>query len=176
MSKALILISFVSFGTIGTGIFRILLNPANSLHLGVRIALIGVFIYFAGFILFIIYSFRQDQARKHYYRRKGIVIRSYLDLFQVGTQAAKPYKREALLQIALTLTLCLVMISQYVIKLALPTQDYGGSFPLEAVNIIGLTCFLILPLSLLTYAFLTKDLTELTRDQLAKKRKVSTQA
>lgn len=160
MRKALITLSLLSLGVIGVGVCWILLNPAENFHLGMLTELIGIFIAFVDSFLFAIYTFRQHRAAKQYLKKKGITVESYQDIFQVKDQAAQPYKRDFLLQIIPFSSLALVLLSQPVLKLALPTRDFGGNLTTATVDVISLTCFLVLPLSLLIYAFLTKDLTK----------------
>lgn len=160
MRNALIVLSLLSLGAIGIGVCWLVLNPKENLHSGTDIVLSGVLIYIIDASIFAVRTFQQDRVAKQYLAKKGIVIRSFQELFQVHSEAAKPYKREALLQIIPFSALGLELLSQPVLQLALSTRGYRGYFPAVTTDVgtdlLGLTCFLVLPLSLLIYAFLTK--------------------
>ena len=181
MRKGVMIGSFVSFMFLSAGlIIRVLTNPMNLVWpalpwlLSSLLITVGFMVMVAALILYIIYWYRQERAKEQQFKRWGMVVRTNQDLLRCKVEKARPYKREVWLQLALFVSLGLVLLSTPVMGLILPQvvpppsgpytsenyrkqQDYQENFPrIEAT--FDLIFWPGAPVSILICTFLSKDL------------------
>lgn len=111
---------------------------------------------FISLILLAIYVIRQITAQDRQFRKQGIVKISNIKLWRMKSPKVKPYKREAMLQFAL-------FVSLPIFGLFRPTADLMypyAAIPSKPVILLHWAGMLGMNLCLLIYAILSKDLTK----------------
>jgi ABC-type Fe3+ transport system permease subunit len=167
MRKAILILSAISFvcwsiavAEIWTSI-RIEQELFNG-HLSGFFVVIAILFYLSAMTLFCIRMAQQHRVRK----TQGMQITGR-DLFR-RIAGARPYQREARLELAVILSLPLCSLISHSIQLIVEYNS-TSSFDFEKYqslqNSISLTILLLWPLSTLLYALFSKDLQTLAKDK-----------
>jgi hypothetical protein len=179
MRKVLIAVSLLSLALLGAWLLWDILASATvapSTTLAITIV-IGFFVTLVETGILVIYMIRQALAREPYLKRQSGEAKTDWQLLWRKDIKSRPYKREALLQLALIVSIVLIVISHDAIGLVLPQitppglyalQTYGPQQVYEGYErlklILDAAEAFSFPTAILIYACLSKDLSVLAKD------------
>ncbi len=162
MRKATMITSCISFILLSVSLIIILLtNPAELVwptlpwFLSASLMIAGFIVMFVALICYTIYFYQQERAKERIFKRWQLSTRA-ISLLHSKAEEVKPYKREVWLQLALFISLGLVMMSSPAIELILLQIVPYSESPFEAT--LKLLFWPVAPASVFICTFLSKDL------------------
>ena len=148
MRKAVIIVSLVSMMFVSAD-FIIPVFPKLA-QLSWLPLLLGFIAILAAVILDQIYAYRMDRVKKQQLEQWGIVVQTNIDLIRCKAKEVRPYKREFWLYFAKYISIMFVIIASDVMRLILPQIEATFHW----------VVWLIVPVSIFIYTFLSRDLTK----------------
>ncbi|GHO83303.1 hypothetical protein [Dictyobacter formicarum] len=187
MRRILILVAFITCVVGGSGVILYGLTHSAQHEPTRTILLAGLLLIFLTLIPLGIYVIRQMIAQDKQLRRYGIANISLWQLLRMKSEGTRPYRRETKLQLILFVSCAFVVLAFPIVGLCLPVimpdpyssdagksdqqlqvefhqwQAYQDTFS-QTEHFIDWACCLEFPVGCLTYALLSKDLTQLKEE------------